>query len=93
MLRPGEGWGPLSVMWSNVVYVRPTWEKILVQLHLHFTSLFTHLACAVLKSSRTSANTDGGGCLMEDGAPGVPVAEASDAEVPVGVEVEAVPPS
>ena len=30
---------------------------------------------------------------MEDGAPGVPVAEASDAEVPVGVEVEAVPPS
>ena len=52
----------------------------------------TYLACAVLKSSRTSASTDGGGCLMEDpGAPAAPVDDAPDAEVPVVAEVEVGP--
>ena len=47
---------------------------------------FQYLACAVLKSSRTSASTDGGGCLMEDpGVPAAPVVDAPDAEVPVVV--------
>ena len=55
----------------------------------------TYLACAVLKSSRTSASTDGGGCLMEDpgvpAAPAAPVVDAPDAEVPVVAEVEVGP--
>lgn len=51
-----------------------------------------NLACAVLKSSRTSASTDGGGCLMEDpGAPAAPVVDAPDAEVPDVVEVDVDP--
>ena len=75
-------------MWSTVAHVRPTYEKQI--LGSTFSKLnyskTTHLACAVLKSSRTSASTEGGGCLMEDpGDPAAPGAEAPGTEVPVVV--------
>ena len=67
--------------------MRPILNKILLQSFPSFTlSRLLYLACAVLKSSRTSASTDGGGCLMEDpGVPAAPVVDAPDAEVPVVV--------
>lgn len=68
-------------------HVRPIFNNILLQSFPSFTlSRLLYLACAVLKSSRTSASTDGGGCLMEDpGVPAAPVVDAPDAEVPVVV--------
>ena len=74
--------------------MRPTYEEQILGstfFKLNYSKA-THLACAVLKSSRTSASTEGGGCLMEDpGAPAAPVAEAPDAEVPDVAEVEVGP--
>ena len=75
-------------MWSTEAHVRPTYEEQI--LGSTFSKLnyskTTHLACAVLKSSRTSASTEGGGCLMDDpGDPVAPGAGAPDADVPVVV--------